>query len=176
MDPAIAFCATVAAVALMTSALVGVVPAARRIAAIRVPLPIRSVAAVVAMASLLAVVSRPRPAGASVEPPVVRLTDTPTVGPDEADEPETEREVEPAVGAATHRARRTDATGATYVVEPGDCLWRIARATLAERTGRSPAGAEIARFWRAIYTANRAVIGDDPNLIFPGQHLDIPEG
>ena len=29
--------------------------------------------------------------------------------------------------------------------------------------------------WMAIYEANKAVIGDDPNLIKPGQVLQIPE-
>jgi nucleoid-associated protein YgaU len=29
--------------------------------------------------------------------------------------------------------------------------------------------------WMAIYEANKGVIGDDPNLIKPGQELKIPE-
>ncbi|MFN2638068.1 MAG: LysM peptidoglycan-binding domain-containing protein [Gemmatimonadaceae bacterium] len=28
--------------------------------------------------------------------------------------------------------------------------------------------------WRKIYEANKKVIGNDPNLIFPGQVLKIP--
>jgi nucleoid-associated protein YgaU len=56
------------------------------------------------------------------------------------------------------------------VVRPGDSLWRIASRHL-------PAGANAAtidaasRLW---YAANRSVIGDDPNLIVPGQHLHAP--
>ena len=29
--------------------------------------------------------------------------------------------------------------------------------------------------WRAIWRANRDVVGDDPDLIFPGQALRLPE-
>ena len=42
--------------------------------------------------------------------------------------------------------------------------------------GVDPSNAEIARFWPAIYEANRGTIGENPNLIFPGQRLVIPEG
>lgn len=61
-----------------------------------------------------------------------------------------------------------------YEVERGDSLWRIARSWL-EATGRSHDGAAVGRLWRAIYEANKAVIGDDPDLILPGQLLTIPE-
>jgi len=30
------------------------------------------------------------------------------------------------------------------------------------------------RFWRRIWLANRRVIGEDPNQIFPGQRLRLP--
>jgi hypothetical protein len=56
------------------------------------------------------------------------------------------------------------------VVRPGDSLWSIAREDL-------PAGASdadvIAR-WHAVYAANRTLIGPDPDLIRPGQHLRLP--
>jgi resuscitation-promoting factor RpfA len=55
-------------------------------------------------------------------------------------------------------------------VEPGDCLWSIADDHL-------PAGAssaQIDRYWRAIYAANRPLIGSDPDLIFPDQVLTLP--
>lgn len=55
-----------------------------------------------------------------------------------------------------------------YVVHTGDSLWAIAAAQLED-----PTDAEITDAWKAIWRANRAVIGDDPGLIFPGQHLDI---
>ncbi|MET1133470.1 MAG: LysM domain-containing protein [Aeromicrobium sp.] len=56
-----------------------------------------------------------------------------------------------------------------HLVVPGDSLWSIVR-------DRSP-GADDARLDAAVdrwYRANRAVIGDDPDLIQPGQRLDPP--
>jgi nucleoid-associated protein YgaU len=58
----------------------------------------------------------------------------------------------------------------TVVVQPGDSLWRIA----AEHLPGHPTPKRIARAWPRWYAANRAVIGDDPNLIVPGQHLHTP--
>jgi nucleoid-associated protein YgaU len=36
-------------------------------------------------------------------------------------------------------------------------------------------GSATKELWMVIYNANKAVIGDDPNLIKPGQVLKIPE-
>jgi LysM repeat protein len=49
-----------------------------------------------------------------------------------------------------------------YIVQPGDTLRGI-----AERLGID---------WHAVYSANRPVIGDDPNELLPGQSLTIPSG
>ena len=54
--------------------------------------------------------------------------------------------------------------------KPGDSLWLIA----AHRLGADAADAEIAAEWPRWYAANRAVIGDDPSLIEPGQVLHAP--
>src|SRR6478752_6599607 len=62
------------------------------------------------------------------------------------------------------------AVGDPVVVRPGDSLWTIAVAHL-------PAGsdeAQVGRHWRAWYARNASVIGPDPNLILPGQHLLPP--
>lgn len=61
-----------------------------------------------------------------------------------------------------------------YVVQKGDSLWRIARLFLRSRA-LPASGADVARFWRAIYEENGDVIGSDPDLIHPGQVLTIPE-
>ena len=58
----------------------------------------------------------------------------------------------------------------TVVVRTGDTLWAIARARLGSSTGVAATAREVAH-WHA---ANRAVIGDDPDLIHPGQRLDPP--
>ena len=51
----------------------------------------------------------------------------------------------------------------SYTVVQGDCLWNIAKA-------RYGSGIDYIR----IYEANRSVIGDDPDLIFPGTVLVLP--
>ena len=62
------------------------------------------------------------------------------------------------------------ATPHTVVVHPGDTLWAIAADHLP--TGAAPAAVDHA--WRSLYTANRAVIGPDPDLIHAGTELRLP--
>jgi LysM domain len=57
-----------------------------------------------------------------------------------------------------------------YVVQRGDCLWSIASRLL----GPSATGSAIDAGWRRIYDANRAAIGDNPNLIHIGLVLTLP--
>lgn len=152
-------CAAVAAVTLSFGAIGTAGALSRRLASITVPVPARSIATVLMMASLLTALSRPRPATATVAPPIVRLSGEPAA---------TSQDI-PAPPPTTTEA-------AAYVVVRGDSLWRIAHHVLAERTGGRPSSAEIAAFWPAIYEANRSTIGENPNLIFPGQRLAIPEG
>lgn len=57
-------------------------------------------------------------------------------------------------------------------VQPGDSLWRIA----AHSLGPDASDADIDNAWRAWYFSNRAVIGDDPDSILPGQPLVAPDG
>lgn len=77
--------------------------------------------------------------------------------------------------AGTPRWRTPTPEPEVHVVAPGDTLWDITAARLAERLGRKPSSAEIARAWPRLYAANLETIGDDPNLIRPGQRLTIPE-
>ena len=51
-----------------------------------------------------------------------------------------------------------------YVVKSGDSLSKIAKQLLGD-----------ASRWPEIYEANKEVIGDNPNLIKPGQKLNIPK-
>lgn len=51
----------------------------------------------------------------------------------------------------------------TYQVQSGDSLWSIAKMKLGSGSR-----------WRDLYEENRAVIGDDPDLISPGQELVMP--
>jgi hypothetical protein len=58
----------------------------------------------------------------------------------------------------------------TVVVRPGDSLWLIAARTL----GPDPTDTDVTARWHALYAANRARIGPDPDLIEPGLRLLIP--
>jgi len=50
--------------------------------------------------------------------------------------------------------------GSDYEVKPGDNLTKI--------------GKKVGKSWQEIYEANKAIIGDNPNLIKAGQVLKIP--
>lgn len=58
----------------------------------------------------------------------------------------------------------------THVVRPGECLWTIA----ADAMGAGATPAAVDRAWRALYRVNRRLIGDDPDLVLPAQHLQLP--
>ncbi|MDQ4125019.1 MAG: LysM peptidoglycan-binding domain-containing protein, partial [Actinomycetota bacterium] len=76
----------------------------------------------------------------------------------------------PPVGAHTGRDRREPAERRQWhAVLPGDTLWSIA----AERLGTDDVR-RIARYWPRIHRANREVIGANPDLIRPGQVLELP--
>ncbi len=56
------------------------------------------------------------------------------------------------------------------VVRPGDTLWDLAATTLPPHTG----DALVDRTWRAVYRANRARVGPDPDRLVPGTVLRLP--
>lgn len=64
----------------------------------------------------------------------------------------------------------TGATDAPHVVQPGDTLWDLAEASLPP----TASDAQVATAWPAWWSANRDVIGDDPDVLLPGQHLTRP--
>ncbi|MEV7843334.1 transglycosylase family protein [Streptomyces cyaneofuscatus] len=67
----------------------------------------------------------------------------------------------PAAATPTHVPGKRDA----YTVASGDSLSGIADAQ------------RVSGGWQKLYAANRTVVGDDPDLIFPGQRLSlIPRG
>ena len=62
-----------------------------------------------------------------------------------------------------------------HVVVRGDCLWDIAEGWLAaQHPGAPVSDAEVARAVHAWCQANTAVLGDDPDLLLPGQVLRPP--
>lgn len=78
-----------------------------------------------------------------------------------------------AVAGAASRPRTEHRRGEpqrTVLVRPGDTLWSLAARDLA---AGSP-DVLVAAHWHAIYAANRALIGPDPDVIVPGQRLRLP--
>lgn len=74
MEPAIVVCAGIAAITLALG-LGGALPTAvRKLATIKAPIPTRPIAAALMAASFVVLVARPRPAAATIPPPIVRLT------------------------------------------------------------------------------------------------------
>lgn len=69
-----------------------------------------------------------------------------------------------------------DPPPATHTVRPGESLWRIASARLAQEHGRDPSDAEVVPYWRELIERNRERLPDrdDPDLILPGQELLLP--
>lgn len=65
-------------------------------------------------------------------------------------------------GVSTSRSD-TKPTPKTYIVKKGDTLWKIARSIYGNGTR-----------WQDIYNNNKSVIGNNPDLIIPGQKLVMP--
>jgi hypothetical protein len=65
---------------------------------------------------------------------------------------------------------RTGPPPRSVVVAPGDSLWSIA----AEQLPRDASDGRVTACWHAVYAANRAVIGTDPDVLEPGQRLRLP--
>jgi murein DD-endopeptidase MepM/ murein hydrolase activator NlpD len=61
-------------------------------------------------------------------------------------------------------AAASAAADSTYTVASGDTLFKIAKSQ------------DVDGGWRALYDANRDLIGADPNLILPGQELTLSAG
>ncbi|WP_183098302.1 LysM peptidoglycan-binding domain-containing protein [Nocardioides pelophilus] len=77
----------------------------------------------------------------------------------------------------TDRADRADRSGRDLGdsrdrvrVRPGDSLWSIAETRLGPRA----TVVELVDYWHRTYELNLAVIGPDPDLILPGQLLELP--
>ena len=71
----------------------------------------------------------------------------------------------PAPAAAARPSARV-----VVVVEPGDSLWAVA----ADHLPAHATDAQIAQAWPSWWTANRAVVGPNPDLIHPGLRLNPP--
>lgn len=96
----------------------------------------------------------------------------------------TQRGMEDPGGTAAMRPRTAAAGGVaqvapvtsgrtTWTVAPGESLWTIAEELLADAWQRPPSDAETDPFWRALTSRNRHRLVD-PDLIHPGQVLEVP--
>lgn len=77
-----------------------------------------------------------------------------------------------ATGSGTPTPGPPPAPLTTVRVVPGDSLWAIAEAQLRSAGGPVDDAAVAAR-WQEIYAANAGRIGPDPDLVLPGQQLDL---
>jgi resuscitation-promoting factor RpfA len=140
----------------------------------------RVVAGAVGFGILLAPVAATADAGVVARtgagPAVASVTPTPPPTPPPALPAPTWPGPPPAPGPALPAPTLPDGAqpavrpAASVIVRPGDSLWRIAAVHLGERAS----AARIAAAWPQWYAANRTLIGADPDLIAPGQHLQAP--
>ncbi len=127
----------------------------------------------------------PVPTGSAAEPPpdttpTTAATTAPPPGatqtPPAATPPPASAPSAPATaGGPPHPAPPPEATPGSakdHVVVHGDSLWEIAASTLGPGAGTG----EIAGLVAEVYQLNRDVIGSDPDLILPGQQLQLPSG
>ena len=68
--------------------------------------------------------------------------------------------------------------GASHTVARGEHLWSIAAAQVATATGKPPADlapSDIASYWLRVVEINRPRLrSGDPNLVFPGEVVELP--
>jgi LysM domain-containing protein len=76
-----------------------------------------------------------------------------------------------AVTVPAHAPAPTHAPRRVVVVAEGDSLWSIA----ADLLGPAARDHRVDRAWRLLYRANRHTVGDDPDLILPGDRLTVPD-
>lgn len=66
---------------------------------------------------------------------------------------------------------RTGASGDSVIVVRGDHLWKIS----AEHLGTEASDHQIAPYWRQVITLNTPHLrSGDPDLIYPGELVDLP--
>lgn len=70
----------------------------------------------------------------------------------------------------------SDVVPLVVVVVRGDHLWSISEGALGDRLGRAVAPDEVGPFWRVVIDMNRATLrSGDPDLIYPGEEIALPD-
>lgn len=78
-------------------------------------------------------------------------------------------------GAAPDRSA-IESAPTTVTVAPGDNLWNLARDRLTTVRGRPPTDHDTFVYWRKVIETNRdGLRSGDPDLIFPGEVIVLPE-
>ncbi len=109
--------------------------------------------------------SGPAMASAANQPPSIVLVD---LGPVEQANP-----IETATAVVDNSTLAPAPTPATWTVAPGDHLWHIAE-RVVQSSGTPTSVGAITTYWRRLIAENLTTIGPDPDLIFPGQILQLP--
>jgi nucleoid-associated protein YgaU len=141
--------------AITTDVVVGVLAARDRVV-VRRPGPVRLL--LLAACGAVALSTTPAPASADDRRPVVPHSLSGLPLPDRAN------------GDGLLPERADTASRSMVRVRPGDSLWAIAE----ERLGSGATVADLVDYWHRIYLRNADVIGPDPDLILPGQLLELP--
>jgi hypothetical protein len=84
----------------------------------------------------------------------------------------------PAGGRAGAPARGSEvAHDREVTVEVGDSFWRVAERVVAAHGDTPPTDAEVTRYWQRLIEHNRDRLTDpdEPDLLYPGQVLVLPE-
>lgn len=141
--------------------------------------PIRRAVDTVLAGALVMGSLAPGTALAAVEPPFSPVSDTATAL--EA-EPATPAYVPIPAGAIatspdgeSDRSEQPDEAETSVVVHVDDNLWKIAHTRLAA-DGSDPSEADVAQYWVRIIEANQHRLrSGDPDLIFPGEEILLPQ-
>jgi LysM repeat protein len=132
---------------------------------------IAALAALVALAALAILAGLPGIAEAQEEEAEPRDTGTTSVEATQ-NTTTTDEKGAPTATAAWRRSALEPSTTTPLVVESGDSLWSISE----EQIGPGATPEQIAYEVERIYEVNRERIGEDPNLIFPGQQILVARG
>lgn len=113
------------------------------------------------------------------QPPAVPFTTTPPRPEPAAVEPLPHESAAPPTPTSPARPPEPDplTRAGQVTVQPGESFWTVAERLTAGRLGRPPADVEVIEPWLALIEANRDRLTDpdDPDLLFPGQVLRLPD-
>lgn len=62
----------------------------------------------------------------------------------------------------------------SVVAQQGDHLWQLAHQTLTDAGVQEPTDDQVADYWRQMLDLNRDRLGGDPDLIHPGDEIELP--